>query len=720
VFDPQNPDVVLIGTQTGTLFYSTNFTQASPTLSTITDTVPGAINGNTAYHQVACDPSSAVSGGIKQIWYIATYGTGVKRSTTGPGGPYTLVTGTPTNVRSIKVDAAGNVWAVNAGEQTGCNLYKATSSGTFSKLAGTNIPSIELYDVAIDPSNTNHVVGLSAIFEFTISYDGGATFPLGGYWNGGFPTPYGISLAPQTLGWMQPRKSNGQSGSGPIKGFGGQPANIQFYNGTLYVCTGQGLFKVVPPTHWATNDPTAVWQMQEDSLGIEQFVVEDVFTPSGGKPIYACGDFCLLKVYDDTYPGTKSTIPQPSGPFDFDETAWTLESPPGNPSFLTACVGFHQNAHAYSTDYGDTWTVFSGAFPRADTTYGGGVILPQTTSDLFGFFIGNTRPISSHNGGASWAYEDVNMPGMKTTSRVYFGSGNGLLIVDSKTAWDGTQTDTIVLNAASGAGSVSVSGSTITITPASTGASASAIAAQINASSANTLIQASFGGTGAVSPGTGSGGLSYTSGWGWFPLVFNNPTRAACIDKTNGDIYAVNFGDDTLTVNASWAGIWKRDHTSGTWSKVSAVPGGIYSPAVCHIREVANQAGHLFFHGQTDPAVSATSGMWRTTNGWQTNAQVGDGTHMFTVRWCHTGKAAPGQTYPAIYINGTLNSVEGWYGCFDGSWTNWVYLGSKYCGGLIYGGYRFAAHPDTFGRIDVASGGGGGWIGMLDNALNLT
>lgn len=719
VFDPQNPDVVLIGTQTGTLYYSTNFTQASPTLSTITDTVPGTYASSTAYHQVACDPSSTISGGIHQTWYIGTYGTGVTRSTTGPGGPYTLVSGSPANVRALEVDVSGNVYAINAGESVNGNLYKASATGAFSKCP--NMANDEFSCVATNPQNALQVVVVTDGMAMEQSTDGGSTWlDAKERWFDTWPPPYGMSMSPQNLGWMQPRSSGGQSGSGFNKTFGGQGGQIKFHptNGTLYCAGGQGMLKCVPPTHWAANDLTAVWQWQEDALNIEQFVVEDVFTPPGGKPIYACGDFCLLRVYDDTYAGTKSTIPQPGGSFDFDETAWTIENCPSNTDFLTAVVGFHRNANAYSTNAGDSWTCFSGSLPLAGSViYGGGVILPKTTSDLFGWFIANTRPCSSHDGGASWAYEDVNMPGMKTTSRTYFGSGNGLLIVDSKTAWDTTQTYTIVLNTASGAGSVTVSGSTLTVTPASTGSSASAIAAQINASAANTMIQASFGGTGASSPGTGSNNLTFVSGWGWFPLIFNNPTRVACLDKTNGDIYAVNFGDDMLTVNASWAGIWKRDHASGTWSRIAGVPGGIYSPAVCHMREVTGQAGHLFFHGQTDVGAGATSGMWHTTDGWQTNAPVGDGTHLFTVRWAHTGKAAPGQTYPAIYINGTLNGVEGWYGCFDGSWTNWKLLSNKFCGGLIYGGYRFCAHPDIFGRVDVAGGGGGGFIGLLDHSL---
>lgn len=722
VFDPQNPDVVLIGTQTNLLYYSTNFTTTA-TLTAITVDTPSSYGGYPGYHLVACDPSSSVVGGIKQIWYYATYGVGVKRSTTGPNGTYILVTGSPTNVRSLKVDAAGNVFAINAGESTAGNLYKATQAGNFAKVSG--LPNYEFGDVAINPAVVNGaannqivlIINPSGGFGFAQSIDGGATWIGADVWLKAYPAPYGLSLTCQNLGWMQPRNAQGASAPGIVRGWSpGAGGNIEFHpsNGTLYMASGAGMFKSTPPT------TRVEWWWTEDTLGVEQLVVTDVFTPSGGKPIYSAGDFALFKVYDDTYAGTKSTIPQmPGGTAQQlgDETAWAVESAPGNPAFLATCCGYWGNAHAYSQDRGDTWTVFPGTFPLSGTVYNGGVILPQSTTDFYGFFGQNLRPCSLHSLTGNWAYEDVNMPGMHTTGRVYYGSGNAQLIVDSVANWDTTQNYVVTIAAASGAGSVvdNAGAKTVTVTPPTGATTAAQIAAQITAGSA--LVKATYGGTGAgtVAAGTLSA-ISFESGWGWYPYSYVGSTRTACLDKTNGDIYAYNYGDGTIGVSASWAGIWKRTASTGLWSKVAGAPGGIFSTAVLQLREIIGQQGHMLFHGQ-----AGTTALYRTTNGWQTSSQVGNGTQFFTnVWWAHAGAAAPNQSYPAVYVYGTLNGVTAMFACFDGSWTNWAQYGGAYPGNSVYQIQKFAAHPDIFGRLDIAFTRGGAAFGTYDKAISLT
>jgi hypothetical protein len=183
---------------------------------------------------------------------------------------------------------------------------------------------------------------------------------------------------------MQGRDATGMSSNKVALGWQTSGGNIEFHpsNGTLYMASGQGLFKSTPPTHWATSDPTSVWWWEEDTLGVEQLVVTGVYTPSGGKPIYSCGDFGNFEVMDDTYAGTKSEIPQPVGGSG-DETAWSVESAPNNPGFMTTCCGYWHNTHAYRNGFNDSWHVFTGSFPDASILYNGGVILPQSTTDFY-------------------------------------------------------------------------------------------------------------------------------------------------------------------------------------------------------------------------------------------------------------------------------------------------------------------------------------------------
>ena len=116
--------------------------------------------------------------------------------------------------------------------------------------------------------------------------------------------------------------------------------------------------------------------------------------------------------------------------------------------------------------------------------------------------------------------------------------------------------------------------------------------------------------------------------------------------------------------------------------------------------------GHLY--------VPASDGLWRTTNSGARFAKFSNVQQATAVGF---GKAAPGKTYPTIFINGQINSYWGFYRS-DDLGTNWTRINDDIhqfgYAGIILG------DPRVYGRCYVAASGRGVLYGDIPGVASNT
>jgi hypothetical protein len=130
------------------------------------------------------------------------------------------------------------------------------------------------------------------------------------------------------------------------------------------------------------------------------------------------------------------------------------------------------------------------------------------------------------------------------------------------------------------------------------------------------------------------------------------------------------------------------------------------------LRSVPGQAGHLFLtagqaggDAQQNPAGTS---LFRSTDGGATWTRVPGMAEPYDLA---AGKAAPGQTYPALYVTGWFNGAYGIWRSTDSAAT-WTNIGTFPFGSLdqvvIMG-----ASQDTFGAVYLGFQGSGWGYGAL-------
>lgn len=386
--DPQGP-AWMIGPQEGKVIYSTNGT----TINTLTVAAGTNINSQAACHLVAVDPSSSVSGGVKQKWVYHVEGTGIYQSTTGPGGTYSLLSGSPANARSIWFDVSGNLWALQAGETTGGNIYKKTPAGTMAKIS---FPvNKEMAVIAVNPANTSDIVCVGATGGIFRSLDGGSTW---------FDSvnPYFRQFGTAIPWFNEDRNTLGPS-----------VCDAKFHptNGDVYMFTGIGPLRV----RVAASPTPALTYFYEDAKGIEMLEAAQVCCPPGGDPIFVVHDFGLFIVTDPkSHKGTLHRFPKPSTTFN---PGYGVDWAPEDPTFLVATCGGTSNG--YSADKGRTWT----EFPSHGLDGGGaGRVIPASKDVWVWFPSNNQRAQITLNRGVSWAYLTTSdIPNLPTTGTSGWG-----------------------------------------------------------------------------------------------------------------------------------------------------------------------------------------------------------------------------------------------------------------------------------------------------------
>ncbi len=146
----------------------------------------------------------------------------------------------------------------------------------------------------------------------------------------------------------------------------------------------------------------------------------------------------------------------------------------------------------------------------------------------------------------------------------------------------------------------------------------------------------------------------------------------------------------------SWLWIAAACYLAGlVWGSVSIIRGRRQSGSAIN-GFIA--AGYL----TSGPAEVTNGAFLRTTDGGATWEPVPDVT---SVRGFAFGKHAPGETYPAIYVNGYHNGTYGFWRSNDGGDT-WGFLGNTIGGSLDFT-RQVEADKNVYGRFYVVTGGSG-------------
>lgn len=188
------------------------------------------------------------------------------------------------------------------------------------------------------------------------------------------------------------------------------------------------------------------------------------------------------------------------------------------------------------------------------------------------------------------------------------------------------------------------------------------------------------------------------TGWGW-AYYMNRQIVAA--DKVNlGTFYLYNY---------LVPGLYRSTNGGATFTKVFTGEIAPFSPYNAKLYSVPGKAGHLFFtSGQLDGANPGQSSLMRSTDGGQTWAPVPNVLECYA---CGFGMAAPGATYPAIYIAAYVNNVWGFWRSDDNAAT-WVNLGANPLGNTDQV-RSIAGDMQAYGKVYVGFGGSGGVYGSL-------
>jgi hypothetical protein len=404
--DPNNANVILFGTRGQSVWYSTNGGTSFTSLSVAAASVDSGDQGFPAAHLTACDPTSTQSGGIRQTWYYTRLGTGVYRSTTGPGGTYSLMntTGMPTNPSSLTVDAFGTLWVTQYGSVN--NVWKWTSGGGWVNL---NISSgDQFWHVAVDPANANRIV-VDNGGRYFMSTNGGTTWP--NRWGDDF----------SVLDQVHREKSLRYLDVGTAKHFHPVANHLQFDNavaGRLWAAWGSSVSYCDLPASSATK---LTWIGIGE--GIEEFVAHCFCAIPGGRRFVGGWDMGCFDIQSLTRPVNpqkiayatsevwgqtqQPVIQQPCSCIDYaaDDPNYVAFMQHGG-WFTTPINAPHMG---FSSDGGATLQPFPVAPPHKPFSNGGGSLVVGNAGQVMVFWNVNAMATRTKNGGTSWS--DINIPG---------------------------------------------------------------------------------------------------------------------------------------------------------------------------------------------------------------------------------------------------------------------------------------------------------------------
>ena len=182
--DPNNPNIVYVGTPSNGLFVTTNGGTTWTSVSAIPAAAGQGITG------ILFDPAiGGAVGGVTQTIFASSYGHGVYESTNG-GATWTALSGGPTDVEYAAVSSTGVYYAVG---DSGTGFW-SYANGKWTRTDFGNNGGQGIQSVAVNPSNPNEIVAVSGAGYLNISYNAGAT------WTG--PMWYSNQVTSADIPWL--------------------------------------------------------------------------------------------------------------------------------------------------------------------------------------------------------------------------------------------------------------------------------------------------------------------------------------------------------------------------------------------------------------------------------------------------------------------------------------------------------------------------------------
>jgi hypothetical protein len=382
--DPVDPDVIYVGTPSNGLFVTDDGgTSWQPVAAVPVSTDPAGITG------IVFDPGSGITGGKTNTIYAASDGNGVYRSTDA-GTSWSALAGGPDSAKNARISSDGNYYVVSGSGALSEILYRWNGTAWVNITPAANNQSYDV--ILVDPSDPARVVAIREGGYFNQSRDRGASWD-GIIWGPGYAYRQATDIP--WLAWTEESyMSVGDMAFDPAV-----PDKIWFAQGI-------GVWHTSFPV---TGVNSVTWTSQ--SAGIEQLVANDIVAPPGGKPVVAAWDRPVFYVADpDVFPsqhGVNNDHAIIMG--------WSVDYASSDPSFLVALVnwwGVEQDA--YSTDGGQTWTIFP-SFPGwnpGDWPIGGSIA--ASTPDNIVWVPANRKgPYYTKDRGVTW--QKVVLPGVPDT-----------------------------------------------------------------------------------------------------------------------------------------------------------------------------------------------------------------------------------------------------------------------------------------------------------------
>lgn len=360
-------------------------------------------NGGSIFY----DPTSSVSGGVTQHFYVTSNGIGVYETTNG-GTSFTLLNsaGMPTATEVLAVDKFGQVWVSPGFYGANHTLYRYASGAwtTFSSL-GTNIN--QALAIVFDPntgasSGANHVIIVDANGYLGVTLDNGGTWTA-------VTTATFTSSAPQAT-WLG--TASQFQGGGSLIALNVNGGSIDA-TGKIWIAGGISIWTTPNPISGCPGACTIagsnVWNA--NSIGIEQLVVNKVMAAPGQSPITSSWD---RGVTFNPNPDAFATVQLTQDPAITLNDSFGIDYAPNKANVAVAQL---TSESSVSTDGGNTWSQWS-AFP---TGMGVAGVVAVNTDQKWCSVPGNSTTPSgtiycTNNGAGSWSLATV--PGTPTFIQV--------------------------------------------------------------------------------------------------------------------------------------------------------------------------------------------------------------------------------------------------------------------------------------------------------------
>jgi hypothetical protein len=381
--DPANPDVVYVGTPQNGLFVSIDGGATWQNVSAVPASQKVGGNDYPGISGIEFDAASGVTGGKNNTIFAASYGNGVYESTNA-GASWSAIGG-PNDVTCAAVSSTGVYYAAG----TGNSLWSFQNS-TWSKLhtVGEGIQT-----VAVNPFKPQEIILQTPGGNLDVSYDGGLV------WSG---VNRSNQLKSTDIPWL--------ASSGLYMSVGGTLFDQSVPN-KIWASSGVGVWSTNLPSEnfrWTTP---VIWNDQ--SVGIEQLVANQVIAPPGGKPVLASWDRPFF------YVDNPAVFPSTYGPVEGSFAAgWSLDYASSDPSFLVGIADWWgAEKSGYSKDGGRTWTPFA-SYPPMNGKIGGSIAASTPTNFVWSPS-NNSPPYYTKDGGVTWT--QISIDGVPTTGETGWG-----------------------------------------------------------------------------------------------------------------------------------------------------------------------------------------------------------------------------------------------------------------------------------------------------------